>query len=253
MSKKSRHQMSREESVEHYQLTTMVNVVFGVMVGMPLLDVPKKIIHLINNFSLTSATPILLLCSALSFCILYWFGEHEYMAQQKKFDNKIIEITKDKNIIPPVSIAYLGGIILLIIIFASILIFAKENNYRLFLIANISFWIADFVANVTTKRTYRKAKSVIKKPIWTDKENEDYWWLSGYIITNYFYFYSLGNLFIFIMFLFVDIFIIASPQYRFLFTCLILIITFLRDILWRSKYYDSWIEYKHKNAPVKTS
>ena len=128
---------------------TLIDVIFGVVIAIPLLTLPEIILAFIHAPSNQVATQILLLVSSLLFCSFYWIEMHEFLATQDRL-NDFLNLEENQGITPKQSRVFLGGIIMISSL-AAILKFATYGSIQTFLVANIIFWVIDILGSREVK------------------------------------------------------------------------------------------------------
>ena len=133
---------------------SLVDIVFGVIIAMPLFKVPNEILIVCNEFNYEGVTTILLQISSLLFCSFYWLGMHEYLIAQERFDKVIGESNEDEISLMQI-LDFMGGI-LLIGVLVLILVYSRYDYIKGFLIVNMLFWLCDIAGSTFIKLHYRQ-------------------------------------------------------------------------------------------------
>lgn len=150
----------------------LIDVILGVIIAIPLLEIPTDILSLAKDFSLEGITTIFLRISSLVFCFFYWLGMHQFIITQNSFDEAVCET--ENNEITLMQIFNLFGGILMIATVAAIFEYAKFDTIIPFLLANMLFWFLDFMGSFFIKNQYRKCSKTISS---IEKNNpEEYQW-----------------------------------------------------------------------------
>ncbi|KJS82114.1 MAG: hypothetical protein JM58_15405 [Peptococcaceae bacterium BICA1-8] len=171
----------------------LIDTVFGVVIAIPLLSVPKIILSFIHAPSNQVATQILLLMSSLLFCSFYWLEIHEFLNAQGRLNN-FLKIGEDQGITPKQSRVFLGGIIMINSL-AAILEFSTFESIEAFLVANIIFWVIDIFGSREVKSHYKPYSNDILQ--FKDTNKEVYEWYVKQIISPYYYIYAFTNILFF--------------------------------------------------------
>lgn len=237
--------MPKDETIELGHLETLLDVVFGIIIAFPLLDLPVLIT---NSFAEPSPVnkdivSIFLLLSSLIFASYYWLEVRHFIRAQREFNKAINSVKETNNEGVPLSLAPLFvGSLLMMILGAGILQFSKYSAFKTFLIFNLTFWIADLGGTLILKSEYKKFKGSFDKK--SSAFREQHIWFTGHFISNFFLVYGLVNVSVYTSLFIVDQFIYASLISRLLISIFILGFVLFRHFYWRSTYYSNWIREK---------
>ncbi len=250
MSKNAHQSALREVSVELRHIETLLDVVFGVIIALPLLELPEMIREFLRNISALTAIPPLLLVAALIFTVFYWLEVRHFIAEQERFNQAIAHQPEDPGEGVPLSRAafVLGGLFMMML-GASALVFAKDGRIRYYLAANLAFWLCDLVGTFLLHRTYipfRKAIERVKREQWLEHR-----WFWGHISSRFYYYYGFSNALVFSIVLAGDYVAHASALYRAIMSLLLVIIVLLRHLVWRSKFYINWLEANYGSTVIR--
>lgn len=235
-----------EESVELHHIETLLDVVFGVIIALPLLELPKMVGAFFHGFATKSAVAPLLLVAALIFTVFYWLEVRHFIAEQGKFNQAISHKPEDPGEGVPLSRAtfVLGGLFMMML-GAAALVFAQDGRVRPFLVANLAFWFCDLAGTFLLNRTYVPFKNAIARV------KRDKWlahrWFWGHISSKFFYFYGAGNAAVFAVALAGDYLTHAAISYRLVIALILVLFTLVRHLFWRSGHYISWLEVHYGN------
>ncbi|MFC1829006.1 hypothetical protein ACFL0O_05285 [Thermodesulfobacteriota bacterium] len=231
------------ESLELEQAEKLLDVIFGVVIGLALIKLPEISKTALKNMDQNDFLPPVLLLSALLFCAFYWLEVRYFLSAQKSFKIAISGITQYSDDTVPMPLAtFLLGSLLMMTLASGSLTFAIKGEYRAFLTANVLFWTCDLGGTFFLKHGYRKFKSDIN--IIKEKDPVDHGWFLGHIISNYFYIYGLGNTVFFAALFYVDFHWLNTDSVRLFAAFLIVAFTLFRHLLWRSRIYSWWLN-KH--------
>ncbi|MGD1149169.1 MAG: hypothetical protein ABR961_14605 [Thermoanaerobaculaceae bacterium] len=230
-----------DESSDIRQVETLLDVVFGVVIGLPLLELPAKVISFVDEPTTRLALPLLLLLSALTFAVFYWSENHHFLAEQAKL-NRALEAgaQHDPGVSPIRAVIVLGGL-LMIVLAASGLVFAKDNRFRPFLVVNLVFWLCDVLGTTANRLAWKSHTSAVDLLRNTSK-NDDFRWFWGHMGSSYFQFYGAGNAAVFAAALAGDYVSGGADAYRFAVASALVLITAFRHVAWRWKLYDRWLK-----------
>jgi hypothetical protein len=240
-----------DEVLELEHAKTFMDVILGVVIAFPLSTLPILLNDLITTPDAIRAVNLLLSTSGLILIAFYWVEANNFIAIQKKFDTVIGVI------VPlPLLTFFLGG--LLAIAFASaILIFAKIDTFRQYLIANVLFWVADIIASYELKRIYGAYHGNVEGEIQLEKSkvagalftpSKEIYWFAGHIQSQFFYLYGAVNAALFLLILAGDYLYKNSIDYRFIAAIAVLLSTLFRHLFWRSKIYRKWTNRKFREG-----
>jgi hypothetical protein len=213
---------NKQMELEHAK--TFVDVLFGVLIALPLTEVlPPSVSNMIVSPSLSSAISILLLAAALSFSTFYWLEVRRFIDEQSKFDQAIRGTSG-------LSRGRLFGGLIMVALVAAILKFAKGDTFQPFLITNLLFWLADFFGNVGLKRKYQQTSldSI-------NRNSDEYEWYTTHIGSYKYILYSILNVAFFGLVLVLNYALPAQEVYRFIVASLVFVFTLFRHLFWRAK------------------
>lgn len=241
--------MFNERTTDLDHLENLLDVVFGVIIAFPLLDLPNLIVNSILEYeSLINKdiVSIILLLSTLIFVFYYWLEVRLSINARHNFD-AVTNRTSNQNktgVPSSITLLFLGSLIM-VVLAACILHFSKYSKYKIFLLFNIAFWVVDLVGVFLLKNQYKDSRDILKKK--GNDFRQKHIWFIGHFSTNFFYFYGLFNvLFYSILLAFFQIGYMNLLG-RFIGGILILSFVSFRHFYWRSAYYDSWIRKKYKS------
>lgn len=216
----------------------LLDVIFGVIIGLPLSNFPE----LLNEFGLTPSLPaltkILLLSSALTFCAFYWLEVRHFIEEQKNFNEAVSKLSGKRLEGIEYSVGRLLWSLITIVLAAAILKFAEKNIFRSFLTANALFWLLDFLSNVWGNVIYKAQKDKFdivrrSKPY----EHSSYIRRFG---TSFFYLDGVVSVLLFVALLLLDYVLDGPVKYRACASIAIIILTLTRHLIWRTKVYEWW-------------
>lgn len=185
-----------------------------------------------------SATPVLLLTSAISFCAFYWLEVRQFIEEQAAFNDEIERLNKRSLKLVNFTIERLVGSLVAIILVAAILEFAEQNLFRAFLTANALFWTLDFLGNVEGNRLYKEHKDsylAVRRHCpahlvsYVRRFGTFFFWIDG-----------AASGFIFAGLLLMDHYLNGSDFFRMAASVFIVGLTLFRHAAWRIRVYDWW-------------
>ena len=147
---------SRVNTLKLEHTETLLDVVFGVVIALPLIGLPTRVRNFFLAPAFDAAIVILLSMTALLFCAFYWLEVRHFLEEQQRFNAAIrsnSEIQPDGVPIPLAT--FLLGSLSMMTVAAGVLAFAESGYLRSFLVANILYWIADCFGTASLKATYR--------------------------------------------------------------------------------------------------
>jgi hypothetical protein len=216
---------------------TFSDVVFGVIIGLPMAGFPSVVHELITAPSLSSLTRVVLLASALIFSSFYWLELRRFIDEQKNFNDAINSAREGIEVVS-FTMARFAGSLIIVVFAAAILKFAELNLFRSFLIANMLFWTLDFFGNIELKRVYRVHRSYINVVLKDDLDR--YSWFNGHLGTSFFYLYASVNAILFFILFVLDHVLNGSERYRLGASLIVFALTLFRHLVWRTRIYDWW-------------
>jgi hypothetical protein len=145
--------------VELEYAKAFVDVVFGVLIALPLTEaLPELVNKIITQRSSSDADSLLLLVAALVFSTFYWFELRRFIDDQDKFD-KAIKAEQNNPGEPRkaggLPLPKLLGSLIMVALVATTLRFANVTTLRAFVIANLLFWLVDLFGNIWLKLQYK--------------------------------------------------------------------------------------------------
>lgn len=226
----------KEHTFEIGHAQVLLDVIFGVIIALPLIELPKVAVTLITAPAFVTGTTFLLTVAALIFASFYWLEVRHFLAEQQRFNAAVRQDASIPSDGVPLPLAtYLVGSLIMMTLAAGILAFANYDGYRTFLLLNMLFWLADLYGTASLKHIYRQYAEVINAIRYQQPHAYD--WFVGHIVTPYFYFYGLGNAVVFTGMLLTDKLVGATPLRRFLGATLVLALTVLRHGWVRASLY----------------
>jgi hypothetical protein len=229
------------ESLEFVHTETLLDVVFGVVIGLALTKLPGHVRATMTDPRPEVACPLLLLLSALIFSAFYWLEVRHFMNAQKNFNEAISDAGRALDDAVPLPLAtFLLGVLLMMTLATGILKFADEGLFRAFVLANLLFWLCDLGGTIILKRSYVRFEKEIRKVM--EEHRADHAWFVGHIVSRFFYLYSGGNALIFAVFLAADHWTDGSIVFRVATAGGLVAVTLLRHLLWRSRAYSWWLQ-----------
>jgi hypothetical protein len=241
--------MPDDQIIKFEHIVTLFDVVFGVVIGLALLKLPDSVLPIITAIKATTLksafpllAPLLLLISAFVFSFFYWIENRHFISQEQKFNKAIADEHSKPPALHPGFV--LGGLFMIMLAAAS-LVFAERNLFRPFLVANLAFWVCDFIGTSINRRTYKPFDRIARKS-W-----DDYGWFWGHIGTSYFQFYGAGNIIVFVVALLGDYLFAKADLYQFITAFALLLLTILRHVRVRSNWYNSWLQRRYRERFVK--
>ena len=239
----------RDESLELEHIETLLDTVFGVVIALPLLDLPDLVRSFAEKPTAASLTSCLLLTSALLFSTFYWLEVRHFIAEQQRFDGAIQRARKGNFDGVPLSLAaFVLGSLLMMALAAASLKFSRFEYFQAFALANLLFWLSDLFGTFFLKRTYRPFAGAIEN-VRTDAPHEHGWFI-GHIVSPFFYVYGSANASFFLLLFVVDALWGQRGDFRDLWrvgaAALVLVATALRHLAWRSAAYARYRREKLK-------
>lgn len=184
----------KERTFEIGHAQVLLDVIFGVIIALPLIEVPKTAKTAFTNPSELAASwgDLLLSTAALIFASFYWLEVRHFLAEQDRFN---LAIKQDEAIpsdgVPLPLSTYLVGSLIMMTLAAGILAFANTAEYQTFLILNILFWLADAYGTASLKKNYLPFEHLITAA--RQRHPHAYDWFVGHIESPFFYLYAIGN------------------------------------------------------------
>ena len=182
----------RESTLEIGHAETLLDVVFGVIIALPLIELPKLVTIGFDTPSAENVGTVVLATAALVFCVFYWLEVRHFLAEQQQFDEAIRRASGgfDAGVPLPLGTFVLGSLFMMTLAIG-ILSFATIASFRAFLATNILFWMSDLAGTTQLKRLYKPYQLTIDAV--RKDEPGTHGWFVGHIKTPYFYFYGTGN------------------------------------------------------------
>lgn len=226
----------KEHTFEVAHAQVLLDVIFGVIIALPLIEVPKVAVTLLTAPDFATGTTFFLTVAALIFASFYWLEVRHFLSEQERFNDAV---RRDESIpsdgVPLPLATYLVGSLIMMTLAAGILAFANYKAYRTFLLLNILFWLADLYGTASLKHIYRGYAVVIGTV--RHQQPHVYDWFVGHIVTPYFYFYGVANALVFAGLLLADQTTGDTPLWRCLGATIVLAITVFRHGWVRSSLY----------------
>ena len=233
-----------KEILETEHAKVFLDVVFGVIIALPMAELPR----LVHAWALTPSkrllTPVLLLASAIAFCAFYWLEVRRFIQEQWEFNEAVKKLTDQSPEPVTFSGARLVGSLVAIILVAAILKYAELNFFQAFLTASAIFWGLDFLGNIEGNKIYQRHKDSF------DQVRKAYPQLKTYVGRFGTFFFWADGLFsgaVFLVLLLVDkaLNVAGEPEsYRFWTSSGIMAFTLFRHLFWRTRVYERWKEIK---------
>ena len=259
------------KALDFDQVKIFLEVVFGVVIALPLLNIPDLLINVANAYHqlggyssireiwiselLIPVTSLILLSSALIFSSFYWLELIEFIGYQQKFNlamdayNKCSTTTTKVELVYITEWFFLGGLLMTALmattlIFADIAKITQIDAFRQFLQANLLFWAINFVGNKILKKTYYPYSNLIK--IINISCNASYQelldWFDGHIWSPYFLFYGALSFLLILIALILDYVLKRPWGYRLIIAVLYLIYTLVGHLFLRAGFHDWWVK-----------
>jgi hypothetical protein len=231
----------RTPQFEHAE--TLLDVVFGVVIALPLVDLPAKTLGTLQRPSLDAVCTLILIVSSLCFCTFYWLEVRHFVEEQVRFDAALVASDGSGGRIErPLASFLLGGLAMMAVATAT-LQFSSAATLRPFYIANILFWAFDFIGALALQRLYRPFKDAAERLRASHWEERVWYW--GHLQSEYFRVYGLVNGLFFASLLLFDVLTGASQRGRVLASILVLAATVFRHAFCRNTLYARWLAAKH--------
>lgn len=215
----------------------LLDVVFGVIIGLSLLQLPLAIANVVTAFSITELNRTILLSTGLFYGAFYWLETRHFILKQNLFNVEIKKIDEENRDGVPLPLAsFLMGILGLMGFASAQLSFADQGDFLKFSYAAALFWAFDIFGTFQLKKEYRKEG---KKLNLTDRNTtEGERWYVGHIESSFFYFWGFGNLLVFATGIFI-IQIQGAPKYWEPILCgFYLVVTLFRHLYVRSYLFE---------------
>ena len=231
------------ESLELNHAETLLDVVFGVVIGLALIELPSLILIAAEQITATNLIAPILLVSALLFSAFYWLEVRHFLHAQSSFNKALKEEERLRDDAVPLPLAlFLIGSLAMMTLATAMLVYAVAGNFSAFVIAAFLFWVCDFAGTLSLKQAYRPYKKAIEE---IQKDHEvDHRWFIGHIVSRFFIFYGALNAAIFALLIVFDLITQHSESFRLSAAVAILIVTIFRHLAWRSRIYSWWTQ-KH--------
>jgi hypothetical protein len=238
----------KEHTFEIGHAQVLLDVIFGVIVALPLIEVPKVAVRLITVPDFAIGATFFLSLAALLFSSFYWLEVRHFLSEQERFNNAV---RRDASIpsdgVPLPLATYLVGSLIMMTLAAGILAFANYEGYRTFLLLNVLFWLADLYGTASLKHIYGPYSAVLNTI--RQQQPHAYDWFVGHVATPYFYFYGLVNTMTFAVLLLIDDVVRVTPSRRFLASATVLALTVVRHGWVRASLYVAYRDRKLASTP----
>ena len=222
--------------------SVLLDVVFGVVIGLALIELPPVIADAVETRSYSSSTSALLLSSALVFSAFYWIEVKQFIYRQERFNEAIQDAEAIERDEVPLDLAlFLLGSLIMMTLATGTLVFAAKGAFQAFLIANALFWICDLFGSVGLKASYRHFREAIESE--RIQRIHDYDWFDGHIVSGFFYVYGAVNFSFYVLLVLGDL-LIGGLLYRLLVAIAVLAFTAFRHLVWRAFGYRWWLNRK---------
>ncbi len=184
--------MNKGKALDLESSEKLLDVVFGVVVGISLLELPDAFGKAITTSTIHEWNRSILLIASLIYVAFYWLEGRHFIALQNEF-NKEFNKTREKsnNGIPLDLSVFLIGSLTLMALAAAQLTFSNQGNLLMFSYAAACFWFLDVFGSVNYRHEYKKYETSLNLSD-SRKTDAERWYIS-HICTPFFYFYSLSN------------------------------------------------------------
>lgn len=228
----------------------LLDVVFGVIIGLSLLKLPEAIGNVVSDPNPTEWNRVLLLFTGLLFGAFYWLESRHFILKQHIFNREIQRIdTQNRDGVPLPLASFLLGILGLMGFASAQLAFADQGDFLKFSYAAGMFWCFDLLGTYLLKREYKKERMLLD--LTDDQVSEGERWFLGHIVSPFFYFYGAGNLLIFLLGICVVQHLQAPDLGEIIFCGLYLAATLVRHLFVRSALLEKVTDiYQIKIAGV---
>lgn len=231
------------ESLQLNHTETLLDVVFGVVIGLALIELPALLLDAFSETGLQNYTASILLISTLLFAAFYWLEVRHFIQAQSSFNQALRKEEKLTDDAVPLPLAtFLIGSLAMMTIATAMLVYAVAGNFTAFSIASCLFWLCDLGGTAALKSTYRDHRDAIEE-IRLD-HTVDHQWFLGHITSGFFILYGLSNVLVFSLVIWLDAALEQSELFRLIAALAILGFTLFRHLLWRSRIYSWWAQRK---------
>lgn len=223
-----------ERRLELGEAELLLDVVFGVVIGLALTELPGKVWGALRSPGPESLWPPLLLGTSLVFVTFYWLETRFFLTAQSRFDDAVGSTAEGRvdGVRLPLA-TFLLGTLAMMAVASGVLWAAVEAAFRPFLAANLLFWLLDGGGVVVLQRTYRKHEAEIRRV--ADDHRESWEWFQGHILSRFFHLYAAGNAAVFALALLGDQWSGGAAAYRVGVAVLLALATLLRHLWVRSR------------------
>lgn len=222
------------------QTKSLLDVVFGVVIGLALVELPERGWDLLGSPDAESTVPVLLLISGLVFASFYWVETRFFLSFQEQFDSVVQKdkIQRTDGVRLPLA-TFLLGTLAMMATAAGVLAAAVRGSYRGFLAASLLYWVLELVGTYFLKRQYLPFEATIAGG---RREHEDEFdWFLLHMKSQFFYCYGLANAAFFAILLAFDRWFVSTTELRALLSLAILVATLVRHLFVRSAGADLWL------------
>ena len=237
-----------------------LDIILGVIIALPLIELPQKAIELAagklpfdKTVYLGAATSMLLLISALIFSSFFWLEVREFIDRQTKFNGSIGLIEPRPGDGVHLARRVVFGSILQITFIVAILESAKANYFRAFISANILFWTLDMIGTGQIKRLYRKPVDYTATIAEIDAKHrpEDRWFIA-HLTKSFYYWYSFLYALFFVLLLLLSLTVNHQVDgfegYRLGAALSVLLATLVGHLYVRPIYFWRWLEADQRKS-----
>jgi hypothetical protein len=232
-----------KQILETEHAKVFLDVVFGVVIALPMAQLPQ----LVQGLALAPShaalwTPVLLLTSAILFCAFYWLEVRRFIEEQIRFNEAVMKLHNRSLELINFSLVRLVGSLFAIMLVAAMLKYAELNLFEAFLISSAIFWLLDFGGNVEGHLLYKKHKE--SYDLMQQNCPPELVSYVGRFVGKSFFFFWLDGLFTMVVcvaLVWVDYVrkVGGEPvKYRFGASIGILTLTLFRHLFWRTTIYD---------------
>jgi hypothetical protein len=199
--------MSDEHGVRIAEAQVMLDVVFGVVVALPLIEVPKMVVALVSTPGMAGAASLVLQVGALLFCARNWLETRDFFERQTRFHEAAARFGTPMEARLPLPL-----MLLVPALAAGILTHASYDAFRAFLVMNAIFWVMDTVGAVWLQRSYGRFGGIVHRV--RELDEEAHRWYASFVAGTVYLWWALACLGLFAALLAIDVAAGPSPALR---------------------------------------
>lgn len=189
--------MNRARGVRVSHAQVLMDVVFGVIVALPLIEVPRMAVALVTAPTLPGATSLVLQVGALLFCAYNWLEARDFFELQGRFHQ-----AAEGCGVPMEARFPLPMVLLVPALAAGILTHASYEAFRAFVAMNALFWLMDVGTGVWLQRRYAGFDATAH--VVRARDEDAYAWYASFMAGSIYVWWSVASLLLFAAMLALD-------------------------------------------------